>query len=596
MSIAGKLRVKLMRWRLKNISPRNLIFILSILIGLITGLVAVLLKYTVHAVYTLVKSFAVDGGLNFYYVGFPIVGIGLTLLFMKYIIKSPIRHGIPNILHSISKRNCELSKHNLYSPIITSALTVGFGGSVGLEGPSVGSGAAYGTYIAKYLRLNYRSRVLLMACACAGAMSAILKAPIAAVVFAVEVIMIDLTAMSLIPLLLASCSAVLVSYLFQGQEALYPITLQGQHFNMADLAYFILLGIVCGLFSAYFTKVYLWVEEAFEGIKARWKRLIYGGILLGIIIFIFPSLYGEGYEVVNECMRGDFSHLFTNSIFSNMHENLLAILLLLFAVVILKAFATSLTFGAGGVGGIFAPSLFMGVHVGLLFSLSANQILEYFGMRTLQTGSFALVGMAGLMAGVLHAPLTGMFLIADISGGYQLFVPLMITATVSSIIARRFYPNSVYHFQLAKRKELITHDKDSAVLTVLSVEQLIETDFITLRPEDKLRSLIEAISNSNRNIFPVVDGDGLMKGMLKMDDVKHLIFNQELYDEVEIKDIMYMPEAFVSSRDSMETLMRTFEKSGRYNIAVIDDGMYKGFISRAKAFMSYRSALKRVSQ
>jgi CIC family chloride channel protein len=421
-------------------------------------------------------------------------------------------------------------------------------------------------------------------------MAAIFKAPIAAIVFAVEVIMIDLTVFSLVPLLLSSATAVVISYFFLGQDVLYPFEVK-EMFVLGDLPYYVALGILTGFVSVYFIKVYLYFSDIFDQIKKSRNRLLLGGISLGILIFLFPSLYGEGYEGINACLAGNLDFLFNNSLFYVLKDQLWAVFMLLAFVIIFKIMATSITFGSGGVGGIFAPTLFMGVNTGMLFSMLVNLS----GIRQINTNNFALIGMAGLIAGVLHAPLTGIFLIADISGGYKLFVPLMVTATFAFIIVRTFTPYSVYHFQLARRKQLLTHDKDANVLQLLEVRKLIEDDFEKLSPDSTLRDLTEAISRNHRNLFPVVGDDGILMGMLKMDDVRTMIFNHELYDKVKIKDIMYKPENFIDVNDSMDVVANKFESSGSYNLVVLEDGKYLGYISRARVFTNYRKQIIDVS-
>lgn len=578
------------RWRLRNMSERGFITALSIFVGIFSGMAAVVIKNTIRLTHRVVNIFVSNEVHNYIYFALPVVGIALAVLTIKYIVRRPVRHGIPNVLHSISIGKGRVSSHNLYSSVITSALTVGFGGSVGLEGPTVATGTAWGSWLAHFFRLNYKNRILILACACAGAMAAIFKAPIAAIVFAVEVIMIDLTVFSLVPLLLSSATAVVISYLFLGQDVLYPFEVK-QVFEMPDLPYYIILGILAGFVSVYFTKMYIKIGSLFDKLQNRWTKLIFGGVSLGILIFLFPSLFGEGYDAINECLAGDLSYLFNNSLFYGFKEEIWVAIFLIAAVILLKVVATSLTFGAGGVGGIFAPTLFMGVNTGMFFA----QIINMLGFRQLNTNNFALIGMGGLIAGVLHAPLTGIFLIADISGGYKLFVPLMITATFAYIIVRTFTPNSVYHFQLAQRKELMTHDKDANVLQMLEVRKLIETDFEVLSPEATLRDLTNSISHNHRNLFPVVDKNGVMVGMVKMDDVRDIIFKHELYDTVKISELMYMPSDHIDPNDNMETVAHKFESSGRYNLAVIEDGKYIGFISRARVFTTYRKQIIDVS-
>lgn len=571
-------------------SERGFITALSIVVGVLSGMAAVVIKNSVRLTQQLVHTLVSTEMHNYVYFVLPLVGIVLTVLVLKYVIRSEVKHGIPNVLYSISKRKGQISKHNLFSSVVTSSITVGFGGSVGLEGPTVSTGTAWGSWLAKYFRLSYKNTILMLACACAGAMSAIFKAPIAGIVFAVEVIMIDLTVFSLVPLLLASATAVVTSYFFLGQNVLYPFEVQ-QAFELADIPYYVVLGIVAGFVSVYFTKMYMFVGDWFDKIKKQVSRIIIGGVGLGALIFLFPSLYGEGYESINECLAGNVDYLFNNSLFYGLQEEIWAVLVLIAAVILLKIVATTFTFGAGGIGGIFAPTLFMGVNTGMLFA----QIVNLTGIRQLNTNNFALIGMAGLIAGVLHAPLTGIFLIADISGGYKLFVPLMVTATFAYIIVRTFTQNSVYHYQLARRKELLTHDKDANVLQMLEVKKLIETDFEVLSPDATLRDLTTAISHNHRNLFPVVDKNGIMVGMVKMDDVRDIIFKHELYDTVKISELMYMPTDHIDPNDTMETVAHKFESSGRYNLAVIENGKYIGFISRALVFTTYRKQIIDVS-
>jgi CIC family chloride channel protein len=576
-------------WRLRHVSNRQFMMLLSVLIGIATGIGAVIIKNAVHFISLIVKG-GLAMGFEFLYLVAPVLGIFLTVLFIKYVIRRPVRHGVPNVLYAISKSQGHMNRHNMFSSIISSAFTVGFGGSVGLEGPTVSTGAAIGSNIGRLFHLNYRQITLLLGCACAGAMAAIFKAPIAAIVFALEVIMLDLTLFSLVPLLLASASAVVTSYLFLGQDYIYHFNIE-ETFELIDVPFYILLGVVAGFVATYFTRIYILIEGFFERIKHQRWRLVIGGVLLGTILFFFPSLYGEGYSVINDALAGNTEYLFEGTLFEEWNSSFLALILFLCLVILLKVVAASLTFGSGGVGGIFAPTLFMGVNTGLLFATVINKL----GFHQLPVKNFALVGMAGLIAGVLHAPLTGLFLIADISGGYVLFLPLMITATVAFATAKGFEKHSVYTHQLAKRKELLTHDADQNVLTMMEVHRLIETDFAKISPDATLGDLVKVISEAHRNLFPVVDDKNRLHGMVKMDDIRKIIFQPDQYDKVFVKDLMYMPEYYISPDDSMEDLVEMFRKSGRFNIAVIDKGKYLGFISRANAFTAYRNHLKMFS-
>ena len=576
-------------WRLRHVSNRQFMMILSIVVGIGAGFAAVAIKNSVHWISHFVHSIlGQDHG--YIFLISPTIGIFLTVLFIKYVIRRPVRHGIPNVLYAISKNEGKMNRHNMFSSIVTSALTVGFGGSVGLEGPTVSTGAAIGSNVGQLFRLNYRQIKLLLGCACAAAMSAIFKAPIAAIVFALEVIMLDLTLAAIVPILLASISAVIISYIFMGQEVVYPFEL-AHTYEMIDLVYYVLLGIVAGFVSSYFTRIYIFMEKWFENLDKHRIRLPVGGALLGVLLFFFPALYGEGYDVINSALGGNINFIFENTIFQSWSDSLWAAFILLAVIISLKVVATSLTFGSGGVGGIFAPTLFMGANTGLLFANIVNRL----GFHQLPIQNFALIGMAGLIAGVLQAPLTGLFLIADLTGGYEMFLPLMITATASFATAKTFEKHSVYTHLLAMRKELLTHDKDQAVLTMMEVKNLIETDFATIHPEASLGDLVKVVSEAHRNLFPVVDSKGIIHGMIKMDDVRKIIFKPELYDKTMVKDLMYMPEYYISPDDSMEDLVEMFRKSSRFNIAVIDKGKYLGFISRANAFTAYRNQLKMFS-
>ncbi len=578
---------RILAWRSKYITDRQLILILSIVIGLAVGLAAVTIKNLVHLIESNIKSI-VDSGRYFYIIS-PTIGILIVIVFIRYVNKHPVRHGIPGVLFAISKNWGKIKPHNLYSSILTSALTVGFGGSVGLEGPTVATGAAIGSNIGRTLNLNYKQVTLLLGCACAGAMAAIFKAPIAAVVFALEVIMLDLTMAAIVPLLLSSVTAVLVSFLFLGPNHLYVFS-QHADFELNQVVYFVIFGIFMGLVAFYFTKVYLFITEKFEKIKDIFIRLIVGGILLGLIIFFIPSLYGEGYEEINSSLRGQYSFLFEGTIYSNLEGNILVTLGLFLIVLLFKVVATSLTFGAGGVGGIFAPSLFSGAIAGLLFTTVAKE----FGIE-LSASNFALAGMAGMIAAVIHAPLTSIFLIAEITKGYELFVPLMIVSTIAYATTKIFVTNSVYTIQLAKRGELITHHKDKAVLTLMNIGELIETDFNIIRPTQIFADLIDVIKFAHRNIFPVVEEDGTFRGMIKLDDIRHVMFNNDLY-EVLIRDIMFTPKDVIFTSDSVEEVAMKFQESGAYNIVVMEHGKYLGFISRAKLFSAYRDLLKHFSE
>lgn len=583
------LLAKFLIWRLKHINDRQFISFLAVLIGITSAIAAVIIKKSVHFISSLLQGSSSEG--NIFYLIYPSIGILLAVLFVKYIIRRPVRHGIPNVLYGISKSNGQINAHNMFSSIITSTFTVGFGGSVGLEGPTVSTGAAIGANIGKLFHLNYKHVTLLLGCACAGAMASIFKAPIAAIVFALEVIMLDLTMWSLLPLLLASSSAVLTSYFFLGMDVLYPFEVT-EGFELADIPYYVVLGILAGLLAVYFTRIYMYIHSLFDKISNVYYKLLIGGSSLGLFIFLFPSLYGEGYESINMALSGDYSYLYDKSIFNFSDENFGVLFVLLSTIILFKVIASSVTFGAGGVGGIFAPSLFMGVNIGVLFA----KTVEYIGLRDLYVNNFALIGMAGMIAGVLHAPLTAIFLIADISGGYQLFVPLMVTSTIAYATVRTFESNSVYTIQLAKRKELMTHDKDKNILSLMKVTKLIEKDFSTVKSDASLRDLVQVVSKAHRNLFIVIDDDAYFKGIVKLDDIREIMFQVDKYDITLVRDLMISPQLVIQYDESMEDVAKKYQYSDKFNLVVLKDGIYCGCVSRAQIFSTYRRMLKHFSE
>ncbi|MFO7789434.1 MAG: chloride channel protein, partial [Bacteroidales bacterium] len=581
---------KFLIWRLRHISDKAFMAILAIFVGILAGFVAVIIKNSVHLIQSLLKDWFAADSENLLFIFYPVIGILLVLVFVNYILKREVGHGIPMVLFSISKTKGKMRPHNMYSSIITSALTVGFGGSVGLEGPTVATGAAYGSNIGRLFHLNYKQIILLLGCACTGAMAAIFKAPVAAIVFALEVIMLDLTMVSLVPLLLASISAVLTSYLFMGQNVLYPVSMVDS-FEISSIIFYIILGVLTGFLSVYFTKMYMYIGRIFDKINSWGLKLLTGGFILGLLIFLMPVLYGEGYEVINAALHGDSHHIFDNTFYYQYRGEFFAIVIIFIAVLLFKVIATSVTFASGGVGGVFAPSLFLGANLGLMFSM----IMNWFGWE-ISTINFALVGMAGTIAGIIHAPLTAIFLIAETTGGYELFVPLMIVSAISYVTVKVFTPNSVYTIQLAKRGQLMTHHKDKAMLSMMNIENLIETNFKKVYEEDTLGDLVKLIEKSSRNIFPVLNDAHELKGIVVLDDIREIMFKPELYDTVSVKDIMISPEPYlVSINDSMEKVAEKFQLTGNFNLPVVDGTKYVGFVSRARVFSEYRRLIKRFS-
>lgn len=584
--LTGKTIDKVLNWRKRKIPDRTFILILSAIIGVIVGLAAVVIKNLVHFIQELVRMGFKLENYNIFLLILPIIGVLATVIFTRYILKRNVGHGIPSVLYAISKTNGRIKPHNTFSSIVSSALTVGFGGSVGLEGPTVATGAALGSNLGRILKLSYKQILTMLGCASAGAMAAIFKAPIAGTIFALEVIMLNLTMSSLVPLLISSVTAALTSYLFLGQNVLYNFTLS-EGFVIGDAPFYLLLGIFTGLASVYFTRMYIFISKKFEVITKWGNRLVVGGLLLGLMIFLVPALYGEGYSGINNALNGNYNYLFEGSLYFGMKDSVFLMIGVLLFLILFKVVATSVTFSSGGVGGVFAPTLFMGAHAGLLFAIVFNRM----GFD-LEVSNFVLVAMAGMIAGVIHAPLTAIFLIAEITGGYALLMPLMITAVISYAFTRIFVSNSVYTYQLAKRGELITHDKDKAALTLMDVGSLIESNFNTINPDATLGDLVDVISRSVRNVFPVVDTKNNFLGVVWVNDIRHIVFKPDLYEKTFVRDLMFMPSPTVSPGESMEDVAHKFQTSSHYNLPVIEDGKYMGFVSRANVFSEYRSMIR----
>ena len=582
---------RILLWRKRAISDRKFMILLRIVAGTAGGLGAVIIKNSVRIIQNLLTKGFSDEYFQIMFIIYPAIGLLASAFIIRFIIRNKVGHGVPNVLYAISKNNGIIRSFQMYASIITSSITVGFGGSVGLEGPTVSTGAAFGSNIGRFLRLDYKNITLLIACASTGAVAAIFKAPITAIVFALEVLMLDLTMASLLPLLIAAVSGAVTSYFFLGQKVIYPFEVVDQ-FLLSDIPLYVALGIFCGFISLYFTRVYLFIAQKFEAINKWYIRYVIGAGILGLLIILLPSLYGEGYEAINSSLHANFDHLFKNTFYYTYSNNSTAIIIILLALILLKGVATSVTFGGGGIGGIFAPSLFTGAHAGLLFSFFLNDIT---GNNISQT-NFALVGMGGVIAGILHAPLTGIFLIAEITGGYQLFLPLMIVATLSYATINTFEKTSVYTYQLAKRGELFTHDKDKVVLSLMNVKDLLETKFNTLDENATLADLVKIIQKSKRNIFPVIDKENHLLGIIHLNNVRHVIFKPELYDSTKVSSLMYFPVNFVSPDDSMEEIVQKFQSSGHYNLPVLKDGKYIGFVSRANVLSKYRKLLKHFSE
>lgn len=585
---------KVITWCEKHITERNLLLILSFVIGLLTAFAGLVLKWLIH----FIQGFLTDNfdktGANWLYLLYPVIGIFLTGLFVRFFVRDDISHGITKILYAISRRKSRIKRHNMWSSVIASGITIGFGGSVGAEAPIVLTGSAIGSNLGSLFRLDSKRLMLLVGCGAAGAISGVFKAPIAGLVFTLEVLMIDLTMAYLLPLLISCVTAAAVTYAFTGFEAMFQFH-QDNQFLLERIPYVLVLGILCGLLSLYFTRAMNWCENIFRSFSSPYAKLLLGGTMLSVLIFLFPPLYGEGYDSINLLLNGSggdaWNSVLANSVFYG-HENLLV--LYLFLIVLTKVFATSATNGGGGCGGTFAPSLFVGCMGGFVFAYFLNEA----GFSSwLPEKNFALYGMAGVMSGVMHAPLTGIFLIAELTGGYDLFFPLMLVSVSSYFTIMAFEPHSIYSMRLAKRGELLTHHKDRSVLTLLSVDNLIENDFKEVSPDMDLGEMVKVIASSSRNMFPVVDEDRKLLGLVMLDDIRNIMFRQELYHRFKVSRFMTAPPARLTTSWPMERVMIAFDDTRMWNLPVVDDdGHYLGFVSKSRILNSYRDVLVKYSE
>ena len=569
-----------------KIDQVKLVYFLSLVVGLLSAIAAAILKYSIHYIHKILTEGITSEGGRYLYLAYPLIGMFLTFLFVKYVVRDNIGHGISRILFSISRKKSHLRTHNTWSSLIASTLTIGFGGSVGAEAPIVLTGSSIGSAIGRFFKLNYKNITLLIGCGAAGAVSGIFKAPVAGIVFTLEILMLDLTISSIVPLLISSVTAATVAYFLMGDKVLLTFNVVGA-FNISNIPWYLLLGIISGLISLYFSKMTLFLEESYNKINNSYLRLILGGIVLGGLIYLFPPFFGEGYDTLMSLLQGNSDLIFKNSIFSQFSGSYLVIILFMTGLVFLKVIASSSTNGAGGVGGIFAPTLFIGGINGYLVA----SLLKKFTEVDLPDNRFVLVGMAGMMAGVMHAPLTAIFLIAEMTGGYNLLIPLIITSTAAFITTRSFEKHSIYHIQLAKSGDLITHDKDKAVLTLMNWKKEIETDLLKVKPADTLGALVKVIARSKRNLFPVVDENNILEGVVYLDDVRETMFQQELYQNTFVRDLMTIPPTYIDKKENIDTVMEAFRKTDAWNLPVLDNGYYVGFISKSRIYSTYRELL-----
>jgi CIC family chloride channel protein len=561
---------------------------MSVVVGFLAGLAAVSLKNITYFIESLLEKGIVFSNYQLYFVT-PIIGLTLVYLYVKFVHKEKLEHAISSILFALSKKKGIISVKKIFLPLVTAPLTVGFGGSVGLLGPAVASGAAISSNVAQLLHINAKTRSLLIACASAGAIASIFQSPIAAIIFAVEVFSLDLTMISMLPLLLASISGVLTSYFFLGDESLFSFSIT-EKFEIKDTFFYIVLGVGTAIASIYFTKMYFGILAFFERFKSPKYKLLVGGLAIGIMLYFIPPLYGEGFGFINKLLHGEHIDALGKTPFDNYTNNIWVVIALLFGITIFKAVAMTTTFAAGGAGGIFIPTMVMGSALGNV----VGKVINNLGLGlSVNESNFTLIGMAGLIAGVLQAPLTAIFLIAEITGGYELFVPLMITSAISFLLTKNAIDYTIYTRELAEQGALITHNKDQTVLTLMELDDIIEQNFKAVRQDMTLGELVyKSVAKSARNIFPVIDENDALVGIVLLDDIREFMFDTSLYDKIRVESFMHnAPELIFYERDSMQEVMQKFQDSSAWNLPVIKDGKYFGFISKSKLLTAYRRKL-----
>lgn len=577
----------------RRLSNRQMMMLLAVVVGVLAGIGTYLFEILLYAIKNgLTNWFPVDSA-HFLFLIYPAVGIILATLFVKYIVRDNISEGVTRVLYAMSSRNSRIAAHNCWTSVVGGATTIGFGGSVGPEAPIVLTGAAIGSNIGRLARLNYKNSTLLLCCGAGAALAAIFKAPITGVVFVLEILMLDITAGSVIPLLISSVSATTMAFMLRGFDPILAVTLAPQDaFELWQIPLFILLGMLCGLMAWYFTSMNSRVGNFFKGIDRQWKKWLWGGVILGVLIFIFPPLYGEGYEGFTALMHGKTETLFDNSLFYRFRGIDWVVILFIIATMFFKVIAMASTNAAGGVGGTFAPSLFVGAFTGATLALVCNMLFHW----EVSVVSFTLVGMAGVMAGVMNAPLTSIFLIAELSNGYGLFIPLMITACISFAVNYWLDPDSIYTKQLRQKGELLTHDKDQSVFVFLKLDELMETDFLRIKENITLGDIVHIISTARRNIFPVIDNFGRLLGVVQLDDLREDMFKPEKYGRP-ISDYMIQPPDKILEHESIMSVMEKFEDKHTWMLPVVDKkNRYLGFISKSRILNAYREQLVKIQQ
>ena len=580
-----------LRQFLHRIPERNAMMILALVVGIACGLAAVTLKLAIEFIHHGLTSWFDGEVYNFLYLIYPGIGMLIAMLFVKFIVKDNIGHGVTKVLVAVSKNESKIKPHNMWSSMIASSVTIGFGGSVGAEAPIVYTGAAIGSNVARYMGLSYKNMTILLGCGAAGAVAGIFKAPLAGVLFTLEILLFNISMSSILPLLLSTISATVISYVFLGDKPPFECTITP--FAMNNIPFYLILGLFCAMCSVYFTRMTLWLEDKIKSIKRPIMRWAISASCLGLLIFLFPPLFGEGYGYLHELLNGGTIDLEGQTVLAFFLRRAWLVPLFFMMVLLLKVFSMSFTNAGGGVGGTFGPTLFIGAIAGFVVSRTIN-LIAVPGFVPEQ--NFVLVGMAGLMAGVMQAPMTAIFLIADMTGGYDLLIPLIITSTISYAVTRAIEPYSIYTKRIAKKGELLTHDSDQAVLTLLKTSELIESDFMTIRIDATLRDLVDKVAQSKRNIFPVVDSRNHFQGYVSLEDIRRDMFKYEKYDSLHVYNFMKSAPAYVYVDEKMDSVMRKFEQTEAWNLPVVDhDRIYVGFVSKSKIFSAYREQLKQVS-
>ncbi len=577
-------------WLATHTSERNYQIIVAIAIGIVASLAAVVLKFAVFRLRMLIYG-TDPSHWNIWFVFFPIAGILLCVFYIRYVLRKPLEIGAAGLIYAISRRRFRLPPYEMYAHVVSSSLTVGLGGSVGLEAPILRTGSAIGSNVAHALQAGPRRQTLFLACGVAAGMAAIFNSPVAGVIFALEVFLVGVPVSAFIPLLISSATGAVVARMLYYEELFYLPTTGWQS---SSLPYYLLLGVGCGLLSVYMMRTVARVRKFFGNYRRQRQKTVIGGLLLGVMIFLFPPLFGEGYETINELLLGNFEAITAHSVFFEMTRDLRWVLVIAVIVMLLKSVAAAATLGMGGNGGMFAPAMFTGA----LFGFVMAEVVNLSGIEHLRTQDFIAVGMGGVLSGLMKAPLTGIFLIAEITGGYLLFVPLMIVSALSYFVSSWFEPQSIFTRELYQKGLWVpAHHKDRQILKNMTVGELLETDFSVLHPEDTLGNVVKVIAKCRRNLFPVVDGKHRLVGIFTLDDVRELMFRQDLYQTRRVKDIMYQPPAILPIDAPMDQVIDLFERHHVWNLPVVDEaGHYKGFLSKSSIFEKYRELLKEVTE